>query len=63
MNGYYKRLDAAYMRGWDSALIRPCGENNPYHREDFARWWANGRRQCLANQPLRDDRRYPWRNR
>jgi len=46
------RLRAAYLKGWDSALIVPEGAANPYRRDDFARRWAFGRRDCLAGKAL-----------
>lgn len=55
------KLRAAFLLGWDSALIQPRGANNPYRRCDFVTAWANGRRLCLANEPLPNDLRYPWR--
>jgi len=46
------RFWKAYLRGWDSALIYPCGTSNPYHRNDYRRRWARGRQDCLDNKPL-----------
>ena len=46
------RLRAAYMKGWDSALISPNSVCNPYSRRDFHEEWRRGRRDCLANKPL-----------
>jgi hypothetical protein len=53
------RFKAAYLRGWDSALIWPTGANNPYHRCDFRDWWEKGRRECLDNKPLPEWARNP----
>lgn len=46
------QFDAAYLKGWDAALIEGETAVNPYKRRDYARIWEKAFRDCLANRPL-----------
>ncbi len=47
-----KRRDAAFLKGWDAALIEGESAINPYSRRDYRRIWQNAYKRCMASDPL-----------
>jgi ribosome modulation factor len=58
---YRLRLETAFLKGWDSALISPSVASNPYRRCDFRQYWDNGRRRCLNCESLPKHLLHPYR--
>ena len=44
----YLMLMAAYLKGWDAALVYRDIGCNPYHRVDYRNRWEHGFRDCEA---------------